>query len=83
MKKGINIAKVLAGDIKDMELPKGEGQERALTLKMAPRSRKRELIARGAKEIRCIHCHQIKPLAGAEESAGEWVCEDCCCDGAI
>ena len=75
MKKGRNTAEVL-GD--DMELSKGGDQvERTLLLKTVPRSRKGELIARGAKEIRCVHCRQIKPLAGAEEYEGRWVCEDC------
>ena len=81
MEKRRNTAEVLAGDGKDMELSKGEGQERTLILKAVPRSRKGELIARGAKEIRCIYCRQIRPLAGAEESAGGWVCHDCCVDG--
>ena len=83
MEKRRNTAEVLAGDGKDMELSKGEGQERTLILKAVPRSRKGELIARGAKEIRCIYCRQIMPLAGAKESTGGWVCEDCCGNGTI
>ena len=79
MKKGRNTAETLSGDdeLDDIEVSESGSQERTLILKTVPRSRKGELIARGAKEIRCIRCHQIRPLAGAEESEEGWVCEVC------
>ena len=79
MKKGRNTAEILGGDgeFDDIDLSEGEDQERKLILKAAPRSRKGELIARGAKEIRCICCHQIRPLEGAEEFDEGWACEVC------
>ena len=80
MKKGRNTAKILGSDceLDDIELSDGGGQERTLILKAVPRSKRVQLIEQGAKEIRCICCHQIRPpLAGAEESEEGWICEDC------
>jgi len=79
MKKGRNTAEILGSEdeFDDIELLEEENQERTLILKAAPRSRRIQLMAQGAKEIRCIRCHQIKPLAGAEESEEGWFCEDC------
>lgn len=79
MKKGRNTAENLGRDseLDDLELWDSEGEERTLVLKKAPRSRRVQLIAQGAKEIRCLFCHQIKPLKGAEESDEGWICEDC------
>ena len=79
MKKGRNTAEVLGSDdgLDDIELLEGGGHERTLILKAAPRSRRAQLITQGAKEIRCICCYQIRPLAGAGESEEGWICEDC------
>jgi len=79
MKKGRNTAEILGsdGEHDDIELSEGGGQERTLILKAVPRSKKVQLMAQGAKEIRCICCDQIKPLAGAEEFEEGWICEDC------
>ena len=79
MKKARNTAEILGsdGDLADTELSEGGGQERTLILKAVPRSRRVQLIAQGAMEIRCIYCDQIRPLAGAEESEEGWICEDC------
>jgi len=79
MKKGRNTAEILGIDDKldDIEVSEGGSQERTLILKAVPRSRRLQLIAQGAKEIRCICCAQIRPLAGAEESEEGWICEDC------
>jgi hypothetical protein len=79
MKKGRNTAKILGSDceLDDIELSDGGGQERTLILKAVPRSKRVQLIEQGAKEIRCICCHQIRSLAGAEESDEGWICEDC------
>ncbi|OPY69364.1 MAG: hypothetical protein A4E62_01842 [Syntrophorhabdus sp. PtaU1.Bin002] len=79
MKERTNTAEILGSDGKfdDMDLSEGEPQERTLMLKMAPRPRKIQLTAQGVKEIRCICCHRIRPLAGAEDSDEGWICEDC------
>jgi len=79
MKKERNTAENLGSDeeLDDIELLEDEDQERTLTLKAAPRSRRFQLMAQGAREIRCFYCNQIKPLSGAEESEEGWYCEDC------
>jgi len=79
MKKAKNTAEIFGNDdeLDEIELPEGGGQERLLILKTAPRSRRVQLIAQGAREIRCISCVQIRPLAGAEETEEGWICEDC------
>jgi len=79
MKKARNTAKILGSDVEldDIELSDGGGQERTLILKAVPRSKRVQLIEQGAKEIRCICCHQFRSLAGAEESEEGWICEDC------
>jgi hypothetical protein len=79
MKKAKNTAEIIVSDdeLDEIEVLEGGGQERLLILKTAPRSRRVQLIAQGAKEIRCISCVQIRPLAGAEETEEGWVCEDC------
>lgn len=79
MEKGINMAEILGddGEIDFTKVSESGDQERTLLLKAAPRSRRRELIAKGAKEIRCVCCNQIRPLAGAEDTDVGWVCEDC------
>ena len=79
MKKGRDTAEILASNdgLDDIELSEDGGHERTLILKAAPRSRRVQLLAQGAERIRCICCHQIKPLAVAEESEEGWICEDC------
>lgn len=78
MKKERNTAEIIGSDGEfDIEPSGSEGQQRTLILKAPPRSRKGELMAKGAKEIRCINCNQIKSLAGAEESGEGWVCKEC------
>jgi hypothetical protein len=79
MKKAKNTAEIIVSDdeLDEIEVLEGGGHERTLILKTAPRSRRVQLIAQGAKEIRCISCVQIRPLAGAEETEEGWVCEDC------
>jgi len=79
MKKGRNTAEILSsdGELDDIKLSESIDQERMLILKAAPRSRRVQLIAQGAKEMRCVCCDQIRPLAGAEESEEGWICEDC------
>ena len=79
MKKGKNTAEIIGGDdgFDDIELFDNEDSERTLVLKAPPRPRRLQLIAQGAKEIRCTRCDKIKPLAHAEESEEGWICEDC------
>ena len=79
MKKAKNTAEILGSDIEfdDPELYVDEGEDRTLILKAAPRSRRVQLIAQGAREIRCFYCDQIRPLAGAEECDEGWLCEYC------
>jgi len=79
MTKRRNTAEILGSnsELDDIELPEGGDQGRILILKAVPRSRRVQLIAQGAKEIRCIYCDQIRSLAGAVESEEGWICEDC------
>lgn len=79
MKKGKNTAEIIGGEdeFDEFELPDNVGQDRTLILKSAPRSRRVQLIAQGAREIRCFFCAQIRPLAGAEECDEGWLCECC------
>ena len=79
MKKETNTAEILSSDCEfdDRGVLEGKGQERRLILKAAPRLRRVQLIEQGAKEIRCIFCHQIRPLARAEDFEEGWICEDC------
>jgi hypothetical protein len=79
MKKGRNAAEILDSNIEldGTELSGDNWQERTLILKAAPPSRRAQLMAHGAVEIRCIRCGEIKPLAHAEEHEEGWICEDC------
>lgn len=79
MKKERNTAELFDGNeaFDDIELLEDDNQVRTLILKAEPRSRRLQLMAQGAKEIRCFYCNQIKPLAGAEECEEGWYCEDC------
>jgi hypothetical protein len=79
MAKGKNTAEVLDNDeeLGGMELSDNQYEERTLVLKAAPPSRRAQLMAHGAIEIRCLRCSQIKPLAKAEESNEGWICGDC------
>ncbi len=60
MKKGRNTAEILSDDdeLDDVEVSEGGSWEGKLMLKTAPRSRKGELITKGAKEIRL---HSLSP----------------------
>ncbi|HVN95771.1 MAG TPA: hypothetical protein VMT62_05045 [Syntrophorhabdaceae bacterium] len=79
MRKGKNTAEILDRDdeLEDMEWPDDNTEERTLILKAAPPSRRAQLMAHGAMEIRCAHCDEIRPLASAEECDEGWLCEDC------
>lgn len=79
MKKSRNAAEILDYDENygDADMWEGKREERTLVLKAVPRSRKVQLMAQGAKEIRCGLCGRIRPIAGAEELGDLWICEDC------
>lgn len=55
-------------------------QDRTLVLRKEPPPRKMQLMAAGVKEIRCVACIRIRPIAGAEEFGDGWICEDCLSD---
>jgi hypothetical protein len=58
-------------------VPNDVDQDRTLVLIRAPISRKVQLMALGVREIRCMCCIRVMPIAGAEELDGGWICEDC------
>ncbi len=65
-------------DMEDMEqLDEEQYSDRSLTLKGQLPDRKKGLMAHGVKEIRCIYCMQVQPIAGAQEHGEGWICEDC------
>jgi len=79
MKKGKKMAEIY---LLDEELDSIEPEERGiycekLILKKDPPPRKEQLMAHGAREIRCSCCGQIRPIAGAEEFEDGWICEGC------
>jgi hypothetical protein len=61
----------------DSALSYEEYGDRVVVLKKEPRSRKTMLIESGVKEVRCISCVRVKPIATAEEAGDGWICEDC------
>ena len=63
-----------------MLLMQEEYADRVVALKKEPLSRKIMLMEAGAKEVRCIWCIRVKPLATAEEVGDGWICEDCLSD---
>ncbi len=79
MGKRKNVSQAVRDDemLDDLESWEGRREDRTLVLKAVPRSRKVQLMAQGAKEIRCGCCGHIRPIAGAEEVGELWICEDC------
>ena len=69
-------------DFEETGLPDEVCLDRTLVLRREPLPRKVHLMAAGVKEIRCISCSRIKPIAGAEELGEGWICEDCLSDAA-
>ncbi len=57
--------------------PDDEGRDRTVVLIKAPIPRKLQLMALGVREIRCMCCIRVMPIAGAEELDEGWICEDC------
>ena len=64
-------------EFEEAELPEEERRDRTLVLGKEPLPRKVMLMAVGIKEIRCMCCVRIKPIASAEELGQGWICEDC------
>ena len=67
-------------ELAETELTDQECEDRTLVLGKEPPSRKVQLMAAGVKEIRCICCVRIRPIAVAEEFGEGWICEDCLSD---
>jgi hypothetical protein len=80
-KNGVKPA-VQEWEVEDTEPLEEEFRDRILILRKGPIPRKVQLIAAGVKDIRCVCCVRIKPIASAEELGDGWVCEDCLSDAA-
>jgi hypothetical protein len=61
----------------ETEPPDQERQDRTLVLMKEPLPRKVQLMSAGVREIRCICCGRIRPIAGAEELGEGWICGEC------
>ncbi len=61
----------------DTELPERGPCDEVLILKRQPPPRKEQLMAHGAKDVRCVCCMQVRPIAGAAEVEEGWICEEC------
>jgi hypothetical protein len=59
------------------ELDEEQYADRTLTLKGRFPDRKKDLMAHGVREIRCVYCRQVQPIAGATEHGEGWICQDC------
>jgi hypothetical protein len=79
MGKKKNVVKPAAQEweFEDTEPSDQEYTDRVLVLRKEPIPRKVRLMDAGAKEIRCVCCVRIRPIAGAEEFGDGWICEDC------
>ncbi len=65
------------------EEPPDQGyQDRTVVLRKEPLPRRVQLMAAGVKQIRCICCVRIRPIAGADELGEGWICEDCLSEAA-
>jgi hypothetical protein len=82
MGKKRNAAKPAAQEweFEDTELSDQEYADRVLVLRKEPIPRKVRLMDVGVKEIRCVYCLRIRPIAEAEEFGDGWICEDCLSD---
>ena len=67
-------------EFESIELPDQTQSDRRLVLVKEPLPRKVQLISAGVKEIRCVCCVKIKPIAGAEDLGEGWICEECLSD---
>ena len=64
-------------NLENADLSDEECRDRCLVLRREPPSRKEQLVSDGVKEVRCVCCMRIRPLAGCEELGEGWICEDC------
>ena len=67
-------------EFENTELPDQEQSDRRLVLVKEPLPRKVQLMGAGVREIRCVHCVKIKPIAGAEDLGEGWICGECLSD---
>jgi hypothetical protein len=67
-------------ELDDAELVDQQYTDRVVVLKKEPLPRKVMLTNTGVKDIRCVWCLRIKPLATAEELGDGWICEACLSD---
>jgi hypothetical protein len=59
-----------------------EPQERPpLVLQKEPPPRKVALMAAGVRQIRCVHCSRIVPIAESSELGSGWICAECASEG--
>ena len=79
MKQGKRAAPILqhSEEIDYSEITDRGPHEERLILKKEPPARREQLMAHGVKDIRCICCMRVRPIAGSAESAEGWICEDC------
>jgi hypothetical protein len=56
--------------------------DRVVVLKKDPLPRKVMLMAAGVKEIRCVCCGRIAPIASAEDFDDGWICGECLSESA-
>ncbi len=82
MKKARTMEETVENDdvFDDVELSATENRERILVIKATPRSRRAQLLAHGAKNIRCSCCFRVSSLVSAVEFQDGWLCEKCASD---
>jgi hypothetical protein len=68
-------------ELDDLEPQDQSHFDRRLVLVKEPLPRKVQLMDAGVKEIRCVACGKVRPIAGAEELGDGWICEHCLSDG--
>ncbi len=76
-KKSAAVAQEHDSEVDDLEFSDQECLDRTLVLRREPLPRKVQLMSAGVREIRCVSCVRIRPIAEAEEVGEGWICEDC------
>jgi hypothetical protein len=64
-------------ELDEEELLIEECQDRTLVLSKQPLPRKVHLMAAGVREVRCICCQRVRPIAEAEDFGEGWMCRGC------
>ena len=67
-------------ELGDTEASAQQYTDRVVVLKKEPLPRKAMLMNAGVKDVRCVWCLRIKPIATAEELGDGWICEACLSD---